>query len=98
MKNNVWALLACTALGFIIGRELPRRGSSPGDGPDAAPPPTAKTTAAVAPEAPRPTPPAPPAPAAPRPSPNQKVELAKWTPVKGPNTAKVTIVEFSDFQ
>ena len=28
----------------------------------------------------------------------QKVELAAWTPVKGPKTAKVTIVEFSDFQ
>jgi len=32
------------------------------------------------------------------PSPNQKVELAKWTPIKGPKNAKVTIVEFSDFQ
>lgn len=28
----------------------------------------------------------------------QKVELAQWTPVKGPKYAKVTIVEFSDFQ
>jgi hypothetical protein len=28
----------------------------------------------------------------------QKVELAAWTPVKGPKAAKVTIVEFSDFQ
>jgi protein-disulfide isomerase len=28
----------------------------------------------------------------------QKVELAAWTPVKGPKTAKVTIVAFSDFQ
>ena len=28
----------------------------------------------------------------------QKVELAAWTPVKGPKTAKVTILEFSDFQ
>ncbi len=28
----------------------------------------------------------------------QKVELAMWTPIKGPKYAKVTIVEFSDFQ
>jgi hypothetical protein len=35
---------------------------------------------------------------APPPAPNQKVELAAWTPVKGPKFAKVTIVEFSDFQ
>jgi protein-disulfide isomerase len=28
----------------------------------------------------------------------QKVELAAWTPIKGPKNAKVTIVEFSDFQ
>jgi hypothetical protein len=28
----------------------------------------------------------------------QKVELAAWTPMKGPKGAKVTIVEFSDFQ
>src|SRR5712692_2005780 len=33
----------------------------------------------------------------PRESP-QKIELAAWTPVKGPKFAKVTIVEFSDFQ
>ena len=28
----------------------------------------------------------------------QKVLLASWTPVKGPKYAKVTILEFSDFQ
>jgi hypothetical protein len=28
----------------------------------------------------------------------QKVELAAWTPIRGPKLAKVTIVEFSDFQ
>jgi hypothetical protein len=28
----------------------------------------------------------------------QKVELAAWTPVKGPKYAKVTVLEFSDFQ
>lgn len=28
----------------------------------------------------------------------QKVEVAAWSPVKGPKNAKVTIVEFSDFQ
>jgi hypothetical protein len=38
------------------------------------------------------------APAAAPPSANQKVELAKWSPIKGPKLAKVTIVEFSDFQ
>ena len=38
------------------------------------------------------------APAAAAPSPNQKVEVAKWTPIEGPKLAKVTIVEFSDFQ
>jgi len=38
-----------------------------------------------------------PAPAA-KPSVNQKIALAKWTPVKGPATAKVTMVLFSDFQ
>jgi hypothetical protein len=27
-----------------------------------------------------------------------KIELAAWTPIKGPKLAKVTIVEFSDFQ
>src|SRR5262249_42358692 len=32
------------------------------------------------------------------PSQYQKVELAKWTPIEGPKLAKVTIVEFSDFQ
>jgi protein-disulfide isomerase len=35
---------------------------------------------------------------APPPEAPQKVELAAWTPVKGPKAAKVTIVEFSDFQ
>ena len=38
------------------------------------------------------------APAAPAPSQFQKVELAKWTPIEGPKLAKVTIIEFSDFQ
>lgn len=28
----------------------------------------------------------------------QKIEVAAWTPVKGPKYAKVTIVEYSDFQ
>lgn len=28
----------------------------------------------------------------------QKIELAAWTPVKGPKYAKITIVEYSDFQ
>jgi protein-disulfide isomerase len=32
------------------------------------------------------------------PSGPQRVELASWTPVEGPKQAKVTIVEFSDFQ
>ncbi len=27
-----------------------------------------------------------------------RVELAQWTPIKGPKYAKVTILEFSDFQ
>jgi hypothetical protein len=27
-----------------------------------------------------------------------KVMLAQWTPIRGPKTAKVTILEFSDFQ
>jgi hypothetical protein len=40
---------------------------------------------------------APPA-AQPPPGQPQKVELAQWTPVKGPKASKVTIVEFSDFQ
>jgi hypothetical protein len=39
-----------------------------------------------------------PPPAPQRPDVPQKVELAQWTPVKGPKAAKVTIVEFSDFQ
>ena len=34
----------------------------------------------------------------PAPSLNQKVEIAKWSPIEGPKLAKVTIVEFSDFQ
>ena len=34
----------------------------------------------------------------PAPAANQKVELAKWVPIEGPKLAKVTIVEFSDFQ
>lgn len=38
------------------------------------------------------------APSAPAPSTSQKVELARWTPIEGPKLAKVTIVEFSDFQ
>ncbi len=38
------------------------------------------------------------APAAPPAAGPQKIELAAWTPVKGPKFAKVTIVEFSDFQ
>jgi hypothetical protein len=28
----------------------------------------------------------------------QKIELAAWTPIQGPKFAKVTIVEYSDFQ
>src|SRR5205814_1224178 len=28
----------------------------------------------------------------------QKIELAAWTPVQGPKMAKVTVLEFSDFQ
>jgi len=38
-------------------------------------------------------PPGPAAPAGP-----QKIEVAAWNPIKGPKEAKVTIVEFSDFQ
>jgi hypothetical protein len=40
------------------------------------------------------------APAAQQPKPDapQRAELAAWTPVKGPKYAKVTIVEYSDFQ
>jgi hypothetical protein len=38
----------------------------------------------------------PPGPAAP--SGPQKIEVAAWNPVKGPKDAKVTIIEFSDFQ
>jgi hypothetical protein len=38
------------------------------------------------------------APQQPPPGQPQKVELAAWTPVKGPKFSKVTIVEFSDFQ
>jgi protein-disulfide isomerase len=36
--------------------------------------------------------------AAPPPAASRKVELAAWTPVKGPRNAKVTLVIFSDFQ
>lgn len=32
------------------------------------------------------------------PAPYQKAELAAWTPIEGPKYAKVTIVEYSDFQ
>jgi protein-disulfide isomerase len=32
------------------------------------------------------------------PAPFKKVEIASFNPVKGPKTAKVTIIEFSDFQ
>ena len=39
-----------------------------------------------------------PTPQAPEPSVPQKVELAAWNPIEGPKHAKVTIVEFSDFQ
>jgi hypothetical protein len=38
------------------------------------------------------------APAAEPPSTPRKVELAAWNPRKGPKAAKVTVVEFSDFQ
>jgi hypothetical protein len=38
------------------------------------------------------------APAAEPPSGPRKVELAAWNPRKGPKAAKVTLVEFSDFQ
>jgi len=34
----------------------------------------------------------------PPPSAPQKIELAAWTPIKGPKYAKVTVLEFSDFQ
>ncbi len=43
-------------------------------------------------------PPAPAAAQAQPPSQFKKVEVASFNPVKGPKTAKVTIVEFSDFQ
>jgi hypothetical protein len=38
------------------------------------------------------------APAAPAQPTTAKVMLASWTPVRGPKNAKVTILEFSDFQ
>jgi protein-disulfide isomerase len=45
-------------------------------------------------------PPAPSQPAAqaPQANPFKKVEVAAFNPVRGPKTAKVTIIEFSDFQ
>jgi hypothetical protein len=94
-SSTIWVLVAGLAIGFIIGRELPRRGG--GDGSDE------KSTAAKEKQPNDPSPAgaakAAPAPApAPRPSVNQKIQLAKWTPVKGPATAKVTMVVFSDFQ
>jgi hypothetical protein len=39
-----------------------------------------------------------PAPGAAAPTTTGKVLLASWTPVKGPKYAKVTVLEFSDFQ
>ena len=42
--------------------------------------------------------PAAPSAQAPQAAPFKRVELASFTPVKGPKTAKVTIIEFSDFQ
>jgi hypothetical protein len=50
-----------------------------------------QVTAAVAKKEPSPS-------QQPPPGQPQKVELAKWTPIKGPKYAKVTIAEFSDFQ
>ncbi len=45
-----------------------------------------------------PPPPAPPAPAAPPPPSVRKIDVPADSPVKGPKTAKVTIVAWSDFQ
>ncbi len=42
--------------------------------------------------------PAQPAAAAPQPAGVRKIEIAAFNPVKGPKAAKVTIVEFSEFQ
>ena len=173
MKSNaVWALIAGVAIGFIVGRELPRRGSAPAEQPTSAatakkgaPPgviPATWLTEDVFPKAKEqftglsapqraavlkvinerkcdcgcphtvaqclkddpncaragaqlvdaialakqgksgdeilalPVKKGDAAP--PRPSDNQKVALAKWTPVQGPRNAKVTMVVFSDFQ
>jgi protein-disulfide isomerase len=105
MKNGsiAWVLVAGLA-GLLVGRELPRRGaedttekinealskqSKSLDDVLAA----VKKSAEARPAAPQPQQPAPEPPAVP-----QKVELATWTPIKGPKFAKVTIVEYSDFQ
>lgn len=176
MKNTVWVLLSGLAVGFLIGRELPRRGDESGGKPSSAAAQSATGSAAGPTEIPStwikaeeiaaaeavkdltpaqkylvlkvmnekpcdcgcphgsvakckkddpgcPRAPqilataidmakqgktyeqilegvkkpagAPQAQAAAGP---QKVELAAWTPIRGPKYAKVTIVEYSDFQ
>jgi protein-disulfide isomerase len=93
MKGSVIVgVIVGAVLGFVVGRATN----------SAIPVPTLPTAAATTAAAGRGSdsakPPAPARSAAPMPSPFRKVEIAAFNPVKGPKDAKVTIVEFSDFQ
>jgi protein-disulfide isomerase len=102
LTTLVFPLVFGLAVGYIAGREIGLMGGGATATADKA---AASATAAdVAPEEPAakaaaPTPPAKPA-ARPAPPPAGAVyvELAAYNARKGPKDAKVTVVEFSDFQ
>jgi len=102
MKPNVIvALLVGLVLGFAVGKVFTNTGGSPPDAQTvvaAVPPTGAQQLPPGAQGIPTPPPVRAPAPTPPPPSAVKKIEFPSDSPMQGPSTAKVTIVEWSDFQ